>query len=160
MSGAGSGWNTRKSPRPQSKRQAGRSITKEGVKKSGSAQTGRPKSLKGQDLPEVLVRKLEIARQFSVTLIGAQELQAMFEGLDMGYFEVIDHFLDVEGMKERLGVIFGSKYANHRRTVAVNILKAHKAYLADIERQKRRAHNEKRHSRKGNKPATVKRRAA
>jgi hypothetical protein len=158
VTGAGSGWNARKSPRSHSKRQASRTTSDKGVvSKSKSTQSGRPKLVKMKDSTPVFVRKLETAQQYSVISIGAENILVMISWLDMGYAEVLDHFLQWPEMNERLGVIFGSKYAEDRRALVVRILEEHKQYLVGIERDKRRLYRESNRSRKGNKPQTVRR---
>lgn len=133
----------RKSARTGSRRQSGRNKSKEGiVTKRKAAQKGsKPKST-AKDMSPVYKRKLETARQFCATIVGDEEIRAMIDGLGQQRFEVAVRLLEWDGVNERLGVIFGSEYANDRLHLAVTILFAHKAYLNSVEREKRRAKRE------------------
>jgi hypothetical protein len=158
VTGAGSGWKARQTPRSKSRRQAQRKTSGNGVvSKRHVVQTGRPKLVRMKDSSPIFVRKLETAQQYSVTSIGAENIKVITSWLDMGYIEVLDHFLEWPGMNQQLGIIFGGKYAEDRRALVVRILVEHKQYLIGIEREKHRVHRESTRSKKGNKPLTVRR---
>lgn len=147
LEGVTLGYDTRNSPRKQSRRQAGRRTTDKGaVKKRKPAQTGRPKATEVKDTSNaVYMRKLETARQFCATLIGDEEIRQMIEELKQNKFDVGNRLLAWQGANERLGVIFGAKYVereDRRLDLAVAILRAHNQHLVAIEREKRRASRE------------------
>ena len=158
MTGAGSGWKARQAPRLKSRRQARRKTSDNGVvSKRGTVQTGRPRMVKQKDSSPTFAWKLETAQRFSVTSIGVEGIQVMIDWLDMGYLEVLDHFLEWQGMNRQLGVIFGGKYAGDRRALVVIILEQHKQFVLSIEHEKHRAQRDSARSKKGNKPLTVRR---
>ena len=142
LGGATLGYHTRNSPRTQSRREAGRSTTDKGVKKVKPAQMGRPKATKVKDSPSAYAQKLEIARQFCALVIGDQAIRSMIGQLQQKDTGVTDQLLEWDVVSERLGVIFGGKYANDRTSLAVAILRAHHAHLVSVERAKRRAEHE------------------
>lgn len=95
-----------------------------------------------KDAPALYWGKVETVRQFCAVYIGDVELRSMVDDLSEGDFAVADRLVAIEDINARLGVVFGSKYADDRSKLAVDVLRAHARHITEKENEKRRAKRE------------------
>ena len=82
----------------------------------------------GKDTDESYRRKLEVARQHCVEMVGAAPLEAMVRTIHSDGPDKLLRWTDILGI---LGRDFGLVYGADLRRLATSVLEAHKAYLID-----------------------------